>query len=763
MIRAASLPSPGPGGGAEPSPGPRSSPSLPGGGSRPGPPSPSSRAPGSGSRRRPDKLILGMTAVLAVSVAGVAVETLEQLGVAVETEPNPSHVAYLAALAAMAGIAAITVGYTRRLRAEAARQQEMEAVARESARRIEGLVNSLDGIVWEADPRTFQVFFVSPQFERLLGYPAADWLSGRLTWKDLIHPGDYDRVIETCAREIAAVRNHTLEYRMVAADGRVVWFRDVTTVVEAGGRPTKLLGILVDITERRRAEEALTLFRSLVDRTNDAIEVIDAGTGRFLDMNEKACLAHGFTRGEYLALTVPDVDPRVAERPWEEVREEVRRGGSIVFESIHRRKDGSVFPVEVNCTHVRLDRDYMIAVVRDITERKKAEEALHDSEEKFRLLTEKIPEIFFILEPETDRALYTSPAFEKIFGRGLEFANRSAWSWLEAVHPDDAPSLRGKIAAGLATAKDGPPGGSQDEENEFRILRPDGSVRWVRARAFRAPGGPGTPLRIIGLVADVTEQKRLQERLRQTQKLEAVGQLAGGVAHELNNPLQAIIAYSSILERKAAAMPEGPEVEQCRKTVSALRGAAERSAKIVKGLLSFARKDGVTMTTVDLNDLARSTAEFLSHTLGLQEVRVELHLAPGPLPVRGNPVALQQVLTNLLINAKDAMPGGGTVALRTRPENGSAEIAVADAGTGMTPEAKARLFEPFFTTKAPGKGTGLGLSIAYGIVKEHGGSIEVESAPGKGSTFILRFPAAGGSRVPEAAASGAIPTSGGAA
>ncbi len=290
------------------------------------------------------------------------------------------------------------------------------------------------------------------------------------------------------------------------------------------------------------------------------------------------------------------------------------------------------------------------------------------------------------------------------------------------------------------------------------MVRPDGSVRWIRTCSFPVREGPGSPLRIVGLASDVTESKRLHDQLRQAQKLEAVGQLAGGVAHELNNPLQAIIAYSSILEKKIDGVADRvPEAEQCRKAVRSLMEAAERSAKIVRGLLSFARKDGVSMTTVDLNDLARSTAEFLGHTLGLQKVAVELDLAPGPLPVRGNPVALQQALTNLLLNAKDAMPSGGRVILRTRGGNGSIEIAVADAGTGMPPEVRARLFEPFFTTKPPGKGTGLGLSITYGIVKEHRGSIVVESEAGKGSTFILRFPAAPGQLPPEASRSRLVP------
>jgi PAS domain S-box-containing protein len=280
-----------------------------------------------------------------------------------------------------------------RKRAEEEREQLLtrEQMARAGAvaaqHRFRDLVNSIEGIVWEADAQTFQFLFVSQQAQRVLGYPVERWLSEPTFWQDHIHPDDREWAVELCVAATAEQRAHEFEYRMLAADGRSVWLRNLVAVVAEGDRATGLRGVMVDITARKRAEAALTLFRSLIDHTNDTIEVIDPETGRFLDVNEQACRAHGYTREEYLALTVPEIDPLIGARPWEETMEEVRQSGSLTLESQHRRKDGTVFPVEVNANHIRLDRDYHVAVVRDITERKRAEEALRQTQAELAHVT----------------------------------------------------------------------------------------------------------------------------------------------------------------------------------------------------------------------------------------------------------------------------------------------------------------------------------------------------------------------------------------
>src|SRR6266700_1585083 len=323
------------------------------------------------------------------------------------------------------------------------------------------------------------------------------------------------------------------------------------------------------------AQQALALFRSLIDQTNDAIEVIDPETGRFLDVNEKACVAHGYKREEYLALTLQEMVPSLAGRPWQEIRDRVKRFGSQLIESQHRRKDGSLFPVEVSVTYIHLERDYMGAGVRDTTERKKAEEALRASEERFRELAETIQEVFWVTDPAKNRVLYVSPAYERMWGRTCQSLYAEPSSWLEAIHPDDRQRILGSATTQQAS-------GAYDEE--YRIVRPDGQVRWIRDRAFPVRNASGEVQRIVGLARDVTERRQLEEQLRQSQKMEAIGQLAGGVAHDFNNVLAAIM-----MQAELAGMEEKvPKTVQ--EGLLQIRIYAERAANLTRQLLLFSRR-----------------------------------------------------------------------------------------------------------------------------------------------------------------------------
>ena len=510
------------------------------------------------------------------------------------------------------------------------------------------------------------------------------------------------------------------------------------------------------IAEREQAEEALkgaqqalALFRSLIDQTNDAIEVIDPETGRFLDVNEKACVAHGYTREEYLALTLPEMVPSLAGRSWQEIKDRLRRFGSQLIESQHRRKDGSLFPVEVSVTYIHLERDYMVAVVRDTTERKKAEEALRASEERFRELAETIQEVFWVTEPAKNRVLYVSPAYERMWGRTCQSLYAEPSSWLEAIHPDDRQRILGSATTQQAS-------GAYDEE--FRIVRPDGQVRWIRDRAFPVRNASGEVQRIVGLARDVTERRQLEEQLRQSQKMEAIGQLAGGVAHDFNNVLAAIM-----MQAELAGMEEKvPKTVQ--EGLLQIRIYAEHAANLTRQLLLFSRRQVMQPRELNLNEIVFSLAKMLQRIIG-EDVRLQLRLHPAPLVTRADAGMLDQVILNLAVNARDAMAEGGHLLIETAEKSVDEAFArlnpdaapgryvwlsVSDNGSGMSPEVLPRIFEPFFTTKEPGKGTGLGLATVYGIVKQHRGWIEVCSQPQQGATFQIFLPAIDASSTPDA-------------
>jgi PAS domain S-box-containing protein len=320
---------------------------------------------------------------------------------------------------------------------------------------------------------------------------------------------------------------------------------------------------------------------------------------------------------------------------------------------------------------------------------------------------------------------------------GLEPATFAATSeaWVSLVHPDDQGGVRALLTGG------GSDGG--DLRVEYRTSRPDGTTRWMAAIGRTVRDDRGQPVRAAGVALDVTAQKQLEDQVRQAQKMESIGNLAGGVAHDFNNLLTVILGECEIT---AMQQPSGSDVAQ---SLDAIRGAAVSAAALTKQLLAFSRRQVVSPRLHDLNETVRSFAKILRRLVE-ESVQLEFQLSPTPQTVRADPAQIEQVLLNLVANARDAMPDGGRVTISTAPSGRSnglppgsyVELSVTDTGTGMSSEVQTHLFEPFFTTKPVGSGTGLGLATVHGIVKQSGGHIAVKSAPGKGTTFTVHFPLA---------------------
>ncbi len=248
---------------------------------------------------------------------------------------------------------------------------------RSDARKLEvlnrELVESVRAILRRAEPSSFRTTFVNKHVEEILGYPVEGWLNNPSFWVEHLHPEDRERTIAFTEKAISEQRNHEVEYRMIAADGRSVWLHEIVNVIVENGVTIELVGVSGDITARKRTEESMALFRKLIDGSNDAIEVIDPITMHFLDINEKACLDLGYHRDEMLSMTVYDIDPVLDASLHTRMAQKMRESGFVIMETQHRRKDGSTFPVEVNIKYIQLDRAYAVAVVRDITERRNAE------------------------------------------------------------------------------------------------------------------------------------------------------------------------------------------------------------------------------------------------------------------------------------------------------------------------------------------------------------------------------------------------------
>ncbi|MBV9997570.1 MAG: response regulator [Verrucomicrobia bacterium] len=382
------------------------------------------------------------------------------------------------------------------------------------------------------------------------------------------------------------------------------------------------------------------------------------------------------------------------------------------------------------------------------------EQGLRESEERFRQLANNINNAFWMTDPATKRLLYVSPAYEAIWGRARANFYAAPQSRLEAVHPEDRERVR-RLES------------TYDEE--YRIVRPDGTVRWVRDRAFPVRDAAGRLIRIAGVAEDVTGRRELELQLRHAQTLEAVGRLAGGVAHYFNNLLLVILGQSEMLAMNSA--PEDPR----QGSLAEIGWAAERAAALTRQLLAFSRHQVVEPTVLDLNGLVTQLETLLRLLVG-EDVHLQTALQPGLSCVRADPGQLEQVIMNLAVNARDAMSHGGYFTIETREielEAGDAKaypelspgryvlLAVTDTGCGMSPEVQARIFEPFFTTKPVGQGTGLGLSVVHGVVQQSGGYVAVSSLPGVGTTFRIHLPALEGAPAEPVPSGPAAPPPGG--
>lgn len=382
----------------------------------------------------------------------------------------------------------------------------------------------------------------------------------------------------------------------------------------------------------------------------------------------------------------------------------------------------------------------VIGIMWDITARKLAEESLRESETRFRQLAENIQEVFWMTDLTKNQMIYISPGYEKIWGRSCAELYHSPKLWLEAIHSED----RARVETAILTKQSA---GTYDEE--YRIQRPDGSLRWVRDRAFPIRDLDGKVFRVVGIAEDMTRQRQLEEQFRQVQKMEAVGQLASGVAHDFNNLLTVIRGGSELLLNN-----EKPGSPEARELLHQIIATTDRAANLTRQLLLFSRKQHLQSQNLNLNELVENLTKLLRRIIG-EDIRLRCEFGPELPQIHADPGMMEQVIMNLVVNARDAMPQGGTLTLRTSLDSrhglfqttaltSDCEtyvcLNVSDTGTGIPEEILPRIFEPFFTTKEAGKGTGLGLATAYGIVQQHRGWMEVQSQLGVGTSFHIGLP-----------------------
>jgi two-component system cell cycle sensor histidine kinase/response regulator CckA len=521
----------------------------------------------------------------------------------------------------------------------------------------------------------------------------------------------------------------------------VLEFKD-GRVYERFSKPQRVAGKVVgrvwsfrDVTARKHAEEK---YQRLFEETKDVI-FISTPEGKILDINQAGVELFGYaSRTELLEVDIAgELYIKADDR--EKYRKELGRKGFVKdYELRLRRKDGGELTVLETAFAVKDERGNVVAIrgiIHDMTEQKRAQDALQLQRSYFQQLFENSPSGIVVLDVE-DRILSVNKAFSEIFQYSMD------------------ESIGRKINDLIV------PGFLQEEGNQLSASSQDRNTVQKQTKRTRKDGSlvdvavTGYPIiidnelmGIYGIYVDITGQKTLEDRLRQAQKLESIGTLAGGIAHDFNNLLAIILGHISAIERYKNAP------DKLAHSVKTISTAVDRGTGLVRQLLTFARKAETLLESVSLNEVVEELIKLMRETLP-KTIDIASELDPDLPSIDGDPTQIQQVLLNLAVNARDAMPMGGTLAFRTSlvrgddlrkrfleaPDRSYIAVAVRDSGLGMDEATRSRIFEPFFTTKEFGKGTGLGLAVVYGIVGAHRGFIEVESVPRRGTTFYLYFP-----------------------
>jgi two-component system cell cycle sensor histidine kinase/response regulator CckA len=556
---------------------------------------------------------------------------------------------------------------------------------------------------------------------------------------DKVHADDRARIARVVETALAEGRSWSADYRIVRPNGelRMIHARG-ELALDGAGRPSVIHGTCQDVTESRRVEDALRateqLFRRAFDDAPIGMALLGLD-GRWLRLNRSLCQMLGRTEHELRKTTLDELshpEDRNLDAPLVEELLAGRRR-SFAIEKRYLRADGTMVNALVHVSLMHGDGErplYFLSQLVDVSERRRAEAGRRETEERLQAIIDNSPAMIIVKDLQ-HRYLLVNRRWEEFFGVPAE---RAIGRTSQEVLPDDRrpdhleiDTQVGATGVPYESMTVIPDAGGEDERTFLMVKFPLRDIE-------------GEVSAVVTIATDITERRRsaeerteLEHRLAQAQRLESVGQLAGGVAHDFNNLLSVILTCVGF------AMRELPADHPVRDDVDEIGRAADRASALTRQLLMFSRREVVKPEVIDVGGLARELERLLARTLS---ERVELRIVVGHdlVPVLADRARLEQVLVNLAVNARDAMPDGGTLSIAVDGTPGGVRIRVVDDGVGMSEEVRERAFEPFFTTKAPGEGTGLGLATVHGIVTDSGGTVELQSSPGRGTTVTILLP-----------------------
>ncbi|MBE7557365.1 MAG: PAS domain S-box protein [Anaerolineales bacterium] len=570
-------------------------------------------------------------------------------------------------------------------------------------------------------------------------------------------------IVEALRTGQSFIFNKTLEAQVMKPDGTRRFLQQTVFPIKTD-QGYQIGSVSRDITEQRRANDQLRQLSRVVEQSPASI-VITNTMGNIEYVNPKFTQVTGYTLAEAIGqnpnlLKSGYTSPEEYQRLWDTITS----GGQWRGEFQNRKKNGDLYWEAATISPILNEQGeitHFLAIKEDINERKRAEEALHEMAENMAVAQRmahfgswevKVTPELEIVEPQL-----WSDEYYRILGFEPRSVQATSKLFRSCLHPDDCEFATQMIFKAIQERT--------EISYEYRIVRPDGSIRYIHDRAnVVLDERTGRPVKVVGTAHDITErrqaeeaQAKLEEQLRQAHKMESVGRLAGGIAHDFNNLLTVIRGYCDLMQ------PQIPGGDPLRKDLEQIRRAAERAAALTRQLLAFSRKQMLAPTNLDLNDLVTNLHKMLGRLIG-EDINLVLVLQPGLWPVKADPGQIEQVIVNLAVNARDAMPTGGMLTIETgnvrlddnylkthpeAPHGPCVMLAVTDTGQGMDAPTQAHIFEPFFTTKEVGQGTGLGLATVYGIIKQSGGDITLYSKPGHGTTFKIYLPA--GEPIPDVA------------
>jgi two-component system, cell cycle sensor histidine kinase and response regulator CckA len=704
-------------------------------------------------------LLLGLRPAIGVAIASAATGLVLLYAVRADILPRPTadrgdtaiwlvQSINLLVAAALLGRAIRSLNRALdRARRELDERRQAEAALRQSDTLLRGIIDNTPALIYVKRPDG-RFLLINRQFEK----------SFDATYEQIREKTDYDFF----PREVADV--FRANDQQVFATGVAVQFEEYTPqasgrhvyisvkfpLLDAANQPYAVCGISTDITDRQAIEVALReselRYRTLVEKMAEGLIQVD-NDDVIQFVNDSYCEMTGYTRAELIGQKAAQV-MLISEEDRRMAREKNRlrmRGRAERYEIQLRKKSGEVIWVEVSGAPI-VDASGAvigsIGVDTDITARKRAEAALQESEERHRVVSELVSDYAFSYQIAADGTVtleWVTDAMTRITGYTRdEMSDLTAWR--RVTHPEDisiAQRRRERLHAG------------QSDVSEYRMFAKDGRIVWLRYYSHPVwDAAQGRVARVYGVVQDITQLKLLEQQLAQAQKMEAVGQLAGGVAHDFNNILTIILSSCDLI------FDELEPNHHLREDVGQIQGAAGRAAELTQQLLAFSRQQILQPHILNLNDVVAAMEKLLRPLIG-EHIQLLTRLQPGLDRVNADPGRIEQVVMNLAINARDAMPDGGTLIIETANAVLTEEyvrahvdvragayvvLAISDTGSGMDAATRARIFEPFFTTKAQGKGTGLGLATVYGIVNQSGGHIWVYSELGHGTTFKVYLP-----------------------